>query len=72
MILKVEVHLALDICLVSEVLRRHGGSPAEELVSLPNPFAALSEAENLATEELGSFHERIDAAIEKRPKIIWS
>ena len=33
-------------------------------VSFPNPLALLSEAENLSTEELGSFDQRIDAAMD--------
>ena len=33
-------------------------------VSFPNPLALLSEAENLSTEELGSFDQRIEAAMD--------
>ena len=33
-------------------------------VSFPNPLALLSEAENLSTEELGSFDQRIELAMD--------
>ena len=40
-------------------------SPAEELVSFPNPLALLSEAENLSREEVGSIDQRKGAAIDR-------